>query len=116
VKKNATNWEQINIKNVFKKNKYVLLKLSIETDTKWVSAQELITSKDTKEWYNNLIVDKTSYVHLKSVGKSRLGRNLPVLDIYKGKKEKKPIVVLLTRQLPPEVTGFFAFQEFIKTI
>jgi hypothetical protein len=116
VKKNATNWEQINIKNVFKKNKEVLLKLSIESDTTWVSAQELITSKDTKEWYNNLIVDKTSYVHLKSVGKSRLGRNLPVLDIYKGKKEKKPIIVLLTRQHPPEVTGFFAFQEFLKTI
>jgi hypothetical protein len=115
VKKNATNWEQINIKNVFKKNKYFLLKLSIETYTTGVSAQELITSKDTKEWYNNLIIDKISNVHLKSVEKSRLGRNLSVLDIYKEKKEKKPIVVLLTRH-PPEVTGFFAFQEFIKTI
>jgi hypothetical protein len=112
----ASNWKRLKEENIYKKNNLVSIKLAIARDTTWVSAQELMTSADTKEWYTNLIVDKTNYVHLKSVGKSRLGRNLPVLDIYKGTKEQKPIVVLLTRQHPPEVTGFFAFQEFLTTI
>jgi hypothetical protein len=116
IKTNSANWKQINNENIIRKNNFVTVKLDVVRDTTWVSAQELITSKDTKEWYNNLIFDKTNYVHLKSVGKSRLSKNLPVLDIYKEKKEQKPIVVLLTRQHPPEVTGFFAFQEFLKTI
>jgi hypothetical protein len=115
--KTATaSWERMNDKNIHKKKNLVIVKLDALKDTTWVSAQELMTSKNTKEWYTRLIVDKTNYVHLKSVGKSRLGRNLPVLDIYKGTKEQKPIVVLLTRQHPPEVTGFFAFQEFLTTI
>jgi len=55
-------------------------------------------------------------VHFSNFGKSRLGQDLPVLDIYKGDKKNKDIIVLLTRQHPPEVTGYFAFQEFLKTI
>jgi hypothetical protein len=112
----ATSWKRMNEENIYKNKNVVSVKLDVGIDTTWVSAQELMTSKDTKVWYTNLIVDKTNYVHLKSAGKSRLGRNLPVLDIYKGTKEQKPIVVLLTRQHPPEVTGFFAFQEFLTTI
>ncbi|MGB1283581.1 MAG: M14 family metallopeptidase [Polaribacter sp.] len=38
------------------------------------------------------------------------------MDIYKGDKKNKPLIILLTRQHPPEVTGFFAYQEFLKTI
>lgn len=116
IKTTSTSWKQINNENIIRKNNFVTVKFDVVRDTTWVSAQELMTSSDTREWYNNLIVNKTSYVHLKSVGKSKLGRNLPILDIYKGKKELKPIVVLLTRQHPPEVTGFFAFQEFLTTI
>ncbi|MEE9407763.1 MAG: M14 family metallopeptidase [Polaribacter sp.] len=116
IKTVSTPWKQMNDKNIIRENNFVTVKLDVVRDTTWVSAQELMTSKDTRKWYNNLIVDKTNYVHLKSVGKSRLGKDLPVLDIYKGKKEQKPIVVLLTRQHPPEVTGFFAFQEFLTTI
>ena len=116
IKTVSSPWEQMNDENISIKENVVSVKLDVVRDTTWVSAQELITSTDTREWYTNLIVNKTNYVHLKSVGKSMLGKDLPVLDIYKGKKEKKPIVVLLTRQHPPEVTGFFAFQEFLKTI
>ena len=116
IKTVSTSWKQMNDENIYIKENFVSVKLDVVRDTTWVSAQELITSKDTREWYTNLIVGKTNYVHLKSVGKSILGKDLPVLDIYKGKKEQKPIVVLLTRQHPPEVTGFFAFQEFLKTI
>lgn len=115
IKKTDTSWEMLPSENLFKKDQEFSIKLDVSKDTSWVSAQEIVTSKDTERWYKSVIANKP-YVHLKSVGKSRLGRNLPVLDIYKGTKEEKPIVVLLTRQHPPEVTGFFAYQQFLKTI
>ena len=115
LKKNNTNWSSIDSSLVYKKDTLVSIKLFVSKDTTWVSAQEIVTSKDTENWYKDVVNNK-SYVHVKSAGKSIQGRNLPVLDIYKGKKEQKPIVVLLTRQHPPEVTGFFAYQEFIETI
>ncbi len=116
VKNTNTSWSLLDSTKIFKKDKKVFIHLDISKDTTWVSAQELVTSKDTERWYKSLIRNKTDYVRLKSLGTSRLGRNLPVLDIYKGDKLRKPIIVLLTRQHPPEVTGFFAFQEFLNTI
>ena len=115
IKHSNTNWLPLNVNHVYKKNNIVSIKLNVSKDTTWVSAQEIVTSKDTEKWYKKVIVNK-DFVHLKSVGKTTLGKNLPVLDIYKGSKEQKPIVVLLTRQHPPEVTGFFAYQEFLQTI
>ncbi|CAL2080498.1 Peptidase_M14 domain-containing protein [Tenacibaculum sp. 190524A02b] len=115
IKTKSSSWRAIDSSKVFKNNEYFYLKLNISKDTTWVSAQEIVTSKDTERWYKSVIKNKP-YVRLKSVGKTTLKRNLPVLDIYKGTKNNKPIVVLLTRQHPPEVTGFFAYQEFLKTI
>jgi hypothetical protein len=111
-----TDWKISNPNNSTTENKVTTFKISVSKEPIWVSAQEIISSSDTEKWYANLIEGKKSYVHIKSVGKSKLGRNMPVLDIYKGEKKGKPIIVLLTRQHPPEVTGFFAFQEFMKTL
>ncbi|WP_299104542.1 M14 family metallopeptidase [uncultured Tenacibaculum sp.] len=115
IKKEETSWSPIDSSRVFTNGESFSMKLRVSKDTTWVSAQEIVTSKDTENWYKTLINSKP-YIRLKSVGKTTLGRNLPVLDIYKGEKKNKPIVVLLTRQHPPEVTGFFAYQEFLKTI
>jgi len=55
-------------------------------------------------------------VQSKTIGKTKLNRPFRVLDIYKGSPKNKPVLVLLTRQHPPEVTGYFAFQAFLSTI
>lgn len=115
IKKEETSWSPMDSSGVFTNGESFSMKLRVSKDTTWVSAQEIVTSKDTERWYKSLLNNKP-YIHLKSVGKTTLERNLPVLDIYKGEKKNKPIVVLLTRQHPPEVTGFFAYQEFLKTI
>ncbi|WP_442264465.1 M14 family metallopeptidase [Tenacibaculum sp. ZS6-P6] len=115
LKRNSENWKSLDSSLIYKRDSLFIMKLDLSKDTTWVSAQEVVTVKDTEKWYKTLIRSK-NYVHLKSVGKTKLGRNLPVLDIFKGTKENKPIVVLLTRQHPPEVTGFFAYQEFLKSI
>lgn len=110
------SWTIIGEKDVFKKGKTVTVKLNLSSNPITVSAQEVENSEDVKNWYTNLIVGKESYVQLKSAGKSVLGKDLPVLDIYKGDKKNKEIIVLLTRQHPPEVTGYYAFQVFLETI
>lgn len=91
------------------------LKIKVTKKPVLVSAQESVSSLDTKNWYSKLIQGK-EYVHVYSAGKSALNRNLPILDIYKNGTKNKPIVVLLTRQHPPELTGFFAFQSFLTTV
>ncbi len=115
LKQNGT-WKTIDTTNIFKKDTIVTIKIKLSKEPILVAAQEIQNSKDVEQWYSNLIVGKENYVHLESFGKSAQGKNLPVLDIYKGNKKNKEIIILLTRQHPPEVTGYYAFQEFLGTV
>lgn len=109
-------WSIIDEDNILKEGKTVTIKVNLQQDTLMVAAQEVHNSKDVEDWYTLLTKGKEAYINIHSVGKSILGKNLPVLDIYKGDKKNKKVIVLLTRQHPPEVTGYFAFQAFLKTI
>lgn len=109
-------WSVIDSSNIFKKDSIVTIKLNLNKTPITVAAQEIESSIDVKNWYTNLVKGKEDYITLKNIGKSKLGRDLPVLDISIGDTKNKPIIVLLTRQHPPEVTGYYAFQEFLQTI
>ena len=115
IKQNNGTWKAVDTTSFKFQGKGALLKVHVTPTPLWISAQESISSKDTYQWVHQLIKNKP-YVHVYSAGKSVLGKEIPVLDIYKGNKKGKPIVVLLTRQHPPELTGFIAFQSFLKTI
>ncbi|MCL6266297.1 M14 family metallopeptidase [Flagellimonas myxillae] len=93
-----------------------LLKLELQKEPQTIAAQEINSSKDVGDWIRQEIVKDRDFVRLGSAGVSKMGKNLPVLDIHHGDAEGKPIIVLMTRQHPPEVTGFFAFQHFLKAI
>ncbi len=110
------NWTIIDSLNVFKQDSIVTIKLNLSSKAQTVAAQEIQSSNDVKNWYTQLINGKGDVVSLKSVGKTRLGRNIPILDIHKGETKGKDIIALLTRQHPPEVTGYFAFKSFLETI
>ena len=90
----------------------VILKLDITKDTLWVAAQEIINSKDVKAWCEAKAQHKE--VEFSVFGKSKLGRDLYCLDV--GNKKKKDMIVLLSRQHPPEVTGYLAFQAFVDAL
>ncbi|PQJ80991.1 hypothetical protein BTO18_11235 [Polaribacter porphyrae] len=115
LKKNG-EWSTINNSSISKKRGFTTIKVNLTTDTLTVAAQEIHNSTDVKNWYTGLIKNKEIFVKTYSAGKSYLGKNIPVLDIYKGGKKNKEIIVILTRQHPPELTGYYAFQNFLKTI
>ncbi|WP_231555182.1 M14 family metallopeptidase [Cellulophaga sp. Hel_I_12] len=110
------HWTIIDSSAVFENDTIVTIKLNVTKSPIIVAAQEIQSSTHVKEWYINLANENKSTIKIGSVGKSKLNRNLPVLDIGIGEPKNKEIIVLLTRQHPPEVTGYFAFQEFLKTV
>lgn len=111
------DWNKVDTLNFYTRENRVFLKLDIEPKPKIVAAQEINSSNDVKNWYlENIIQGNESFVKEFSAGKSVMNRNIPVLDIGYGDSKNKPLVVLLTRQHPPEVTGYFAYQHFLETI
>jgi len=110
------SWSIIDSSHIFKKDSIITIKLNLSTSPTTIAAQEIQSSTDVKNWYTTIANGKENYIKIESVGKSTLGRNLPVLDIHNGDTKNKDVIVLLTRQHPPEVTGYFAFQSFLKTI
>ena len=115
VKKPNEDWETMDSTNIFRIDSLVTLELLLDKQPTLIAAQELQTSEQVKQWYHDLSSGK-NYVRTYIYGTSKLGRELPVLDVYHGGKANKPVIVLLTRQHPPEVTGFFAFKAFLETV
>jgi cytosolic carboxypeptidase protein 6 len=114
--KNNDVWSVIDSSNVFKDENSVTIKLDLTNSPQTVAAQEIQSSQDVRNWYSKLVKGKKDIVTVKSAGETTLGRNIPLLDIYNGDAKDKDIIVLITRQHPPEVTGFYAFQSFLETI
>lgn len=92
--------------------KFCTMKISISTDTIWVSAQEIITSQHIDKWEAELAAKP--FVSLSKIGKSREGRPITVLQI--GNQESKKMIVVLSRQHPPEVTGWLAMKWFVESV
>lgn len=109
-------WSVVDSSNIFKKDSIITIKLNLSPEPQIVAAQEIQSSNDVKNWYSQLASKNKEVVKLNIIGETPMGRNLPVLDICKESSKGKPIIVLLTRQHPPEVTGYYAFQSFLETI
>ena len=90
----------------------VLLKLNLSSKPHWIAAQELMTSEDNTDWINSLV--NYQYVQTEEFGKSVDGRKLLALRI--GVDKKQPTLIVLSRQHPPEVTGYLAMQEFVEVL
>jgi len=119
--KNGIEWEEIDssdvrmtIKSIKGKDVRVniTMPISISPDTLWISGQELLTSSDDNSWTDHL--NTKSFITKTKVGESREGRPINVLKI--GKSDDKAMVVVLSRQHPPEVTGYLAMKAFVETI
>ena len=90
----------------------LVVQLPVSKDTLWVSAQEIYDSQKIKQWSSQIA--KNPYVTMGEAGKSREDRSLYALNVNKDETKKKDVIVILSRQHPPEVTGFMAMQSFVE--
>ena len=111
--KDGMQWKAIDSINyrLIDSAKNALIKLNLESKKLWVAAQELKTSTEAKSWANKIAEHKD--VRFSIVGKSKLKRDLIGLDIYDGDPKERDVIVILSRQHPPEVTGYLAMQSFV---
>ena len=93
--------------------KTATFKITIPTDTLWISAQELITSGFYDKWEYKIAA--LPFAKKKTIGRSSEGRTLNELFVSEN-EYTKDFVVLIGRQHPPEVTGFFALKAFVETL
>ncbi len=91
-----------------------LVRLNINKgDTVWLAAQEITSSKDVYDWIDELPDNKK--IKHGIAGYSTYGKPINYFTIGKIKKNK-PSVVIISRQHPPEVTGYFAMQQFVNVL
>ena len=86
--------------------------LSLTSEPVWVAAQELWTSSRVNDWMNTLAASEE--IDRSTIGDSREGRPIWMMKI--GNEQTKKGVMIISRQHPPEVTGFLAMKSFIETI
>jgi len=88
------------------------VKLTVTSDTLWISAQELITSQVYDNWINLLL--KKKFIRKAIIGKSSQGK--PLYKIELSENENTNYLVIIGRNHPPEVPGFFALKTFVETL
>ena len=89
------------------------LTVKVDQNPLWISAQELYSSKRVKTWMDSLSTN--TYIKSFPIGESHEKRPIHLMEIGTGNDEKKAVLVI-TRQHPPEVTGFLAMKSFVETI
>ncbi len=90
------------------------IRLDLSKDTLWIAAQEIQDSKRVGEWVNSF--KNNALVTIGNVGESAMGRPLLHMNITEGENNHKPTILVISRQHPPEVTGFLAMKAFIETL
>jgi len=92
---------------------YVRIKVEVGPDTLWLAGQELWNSPRVHAWVDSL--SQLDFVRSEVFGESRMGKPMEVMTIGEAKKQNK-VVLAISRQHPPEVSGFLAMKSFIETI
>lgn len=88
------------------------LKVKTTSDTLWIAAQDKVGTAHVQEWKDKILANE--FVELISIGKSKEDRPLEVLKI--GNADDRQMLMVISMQHPPELTGFLAMQAFIEKI
>lgn len=94
------------------KDSTAFFRVHINKDPLWVSAQELMTSKWVYNWVDRLT--KKPYVQKQLIGYSTLGKPLVAMKV--SESNGPDMLVVLSRQHPPELTGFREMNAFVETL
>ena len=111
----AVNWTNMDTTafDTLKAGNLASLRLSLDDRKLYVSAQELMTSSHNRYWIDSLL-NEHSYLKNYVAGKSKLGRDIEVLDIQSS--DQKYALAVISRLHPPEVPGYIAMKSFVEEI
>ena len=115
ISSNRKDWKKIEALYYGVDSVSVSFPLHLNAKPQWIAAQKIINSTDVKHWVDSLSQNKF-FQEQKIVGKSVLERDIPYFRIGEGSSENKKVIILLSRQHPPEVTGFMALQYFVSEL
>lgn len=91
--------------------KVVTLSLDMSEGPLWIAGQELVTQLDYERWMRDLESQYGAVVS--TIGQSRDGRPIYLLESDVVDMPAKETLVLLGRAHPPEVTGALAMRQFV---
>jgi cytosolic carboxypeptidase protein 6 len=91
---------------------FITMRLKLSKDTMWIAANEIVTSSETELWSDRMAT--IPFVEKSNIGESRDGRPINILTI--GEADDSKLLMLLGRQHPPEISGYWAMKKFVETI
>ena len=109
------SWIDLDSNLIVKHIGNVQFSLNVSEDTLWVAGQELFTTEHLRDWLTK-IKQESPETKVSSYGKSKLGRPLYTASLFEKNKGQKEIIVLMSRQHPPETTGQLAFLHFVERL
>lgn len=112
ISSNGKDWIKTDSSTLSKYENKEELSLNINSDTTWVSAQELFTAKELNIWLDELKAENDN-IKIGTAGLSALKKDIKYFEISEKSNKNKDLIVLFSRQHPPEVTGQFALKAFI---
>jgi cytosolic carboxypeptidase protein 6 len=91
------------------------LKLSLNNEPVWISAQEVFTTREFAEWSSGLA--QKPFVQKSVVGSSHQGRPVTMIKMTEQSSEPvKGVVLIYGRQHPPEIPGYMVSLGFMETL
>ncbi|HHH54413.1 MAG TPA: hypothetical protein ENK91_12200, partial [Bacteroidetes bacterium] len=117
ISSDRTHWNVIDTSGlvIADDRSFAIFPFKVDTSKIWISAEEIINSSDVKIWMQKLKKNAFTSRFL-SVGKTKLNKGIPFFRIGTGNSKGKDVIVLLSRQHPPEISGFLALKSFIEEL
>lgn len=113
VSENGSDWRKIPREDYHSDALGTSFQVELSADTLWVAAQEILPFQDASDW-SDKVAGARNYVTKKIVGQSVLGR--PIIKLEENAPVNQNKILVISRQHPPEVTGYMAMKTFVETI
>lgn len=111
--RDLNTWERIDSTKANFDGEDPVFSIEVNDTPLYFCGQELSNSTIVKDWFDELCKD--NYLNQFTVGESKLGRTLMGAESVPLKEDAETIV-FISRQHPPEVTGYKALQSYMDEI
>lgn len=105
-------WNAIKNVSVSKDKVEASFMIQLSKDTMTIAAQEIESSNQSYQWMNNLT--NRYKLNKQIIGYSIAGK--PIVALNSTHSNGKKLVVIMSRQHPPEVTGYLAMTHFVEKL